>query len=86
MERAPKGGDTCSHCEKGILSLMGTCSHCPRVTSVMIPIEVTPQPMRIPNFKIFTMPFVWGDILSYNKCECGGEKANTTHSDWCPKP
>lgn len=19
------------------------------------------------------------------KCECGGEKANTTHSDWCPK-
>jgi len=19
------------------------------------------------------------------KCECGGEKAKTTHSDWCPK-
>lgn len=19
------------------------------------------------------------------KCECGGEKSNTTHSDWCPK-
>jgi hypothetical protein len=18
------------------------------------------------------------------KCECGGEKANTTHADWCP--
>lgn len=20
-----------------------------------------------------------------NKCECGAEKANTTHSNWCPK-
>lgn len=20
-----------------------------------------------------------------NKCECGGEKANTTHAEWCPK-
>ena len=19
------------------------------------------------------------------KCECGGDKAKTTHSDWCPK-
>lgn len=19
------------------------------------------------------------------KCECGAEKCNTTHSDWCPK-
>ena len=23
--------------------------------------------------------------LPEKKCECGGEKANTTHSDWCPK-
>lgn len=21
----------------------------------------------------------------YLKCECGAEKCNTTHSDWCPK-
>lgn len=24
------------------------------------------------------------DIFEYKKCECGGEKTNTTHSQWCP--
>jgi len=26
-----------------------------------------------------------GVVQPYDICECGAEKANTTHSDWCPK-
>lgn len=29
--------------------------------------------------------FIRVDENKEKKCECGGEKANTTHSDWCPK-
>ena len=24
------------------------------------------------------------DYFHEDKCECGGQKAKTTHSDWCP--
>jgi len=30
-------------------------------------------------------PDFYGTITFDRKCECGGETANTTHSDWCPK-
>lgn len=73
------GKHICKKCGKGRL-FSGVCGHCSYEEAL-----VPPGMILYNDFKMGYDPVTGVLTVIKIMCECGGEKTNTTHSDWCPK-
>ncbi len=64
----------CALCGMRLDNCCDEATCCPCVVKLA---QVRPEPAMVSTIN---------GVTTYNgKCECGGEKAGTTHSVWCPK-